>query len=44
MTLQQIFYVITISDFESMNKAAQALFISQPTLTSAVKELEAEVE
>lgn len=43
MTLQQIFYVITISDFESMNKAAQALFISQPTLTSAVKELEAEV-
>ena len=43
MTLQQIFYVITISDYASMNKAAEALFISQPTLTSAVRELENEV-
>lgn len=43
MTLQQIFYVITISEYGSMNKAAEALFISQPTLTSAVKELEAEI-
>ena len=43
MTLQQILYVITIADYGSMNKAAEALFISQPTLTSAVKELEGEV-
>lgn len=43
MTLQQILYVITIADCGSMNKAAEALFISQPTLTSAVKELEGEV-
>ena len=43
MTLQQIFYAITISDYGSMNKAAEALFISQPTLTNAVKELENEV-
>ena len=43
MTLQQIFYAITISDFGSMNKAAEALYISQPTLTNAVKELEKEV-
>lgn len=43
MTLQQIYYVITISEYGSMNKAAEALFISQPTLTSAVKELEAEI-
>ncbi|MDY3302750.1 MAG: LysR family transcriptional regulator [Clostridia bacterium] len=43
MTLQQILYIITISDYGSMNKASEALFISQPTLTSAVKELESEV-
>ena len=43
MTLQQIFYVITISDCGSMNKAAESLYISQPTLTSAVKELESEL-
>lgn len=43
MTLQQIYYVITISEYGSMNKAAEALFISQPTLTSAVKELEREI-
>lgn len=43
MTLQQILYAITISEHGSMNKAAEALFISQPTLTNAVKELEQEV-
>lgn len=43
MTLQQLFYIITISECGSMNKAAEMLFISQPTLTSAVKELEAEL-
>ena len=44
MTLQQIYYALTIADFGSMNKAAESLFISQPTLTSAVKELEAELD
>lgn len=43
MTLQQIFYVITISESGSMNRAAEKLFISQPTLTSAVRELESEL-
>ncbi len=43
MTLQQIYYVLTISEHGSMNKAAEALFISQPTLTSAVRELESEL-
>ncbi len=43
MTLQQIFYTITISEYGSMNKAAEALFIAQPTLTNAVKELEREL-
>ena len=40
MTLQQIYYVILVADIGSMNKAAENLFISQPTLTTAIKELE----
>ncbi len=40
MTLQQIFYALKIADMGSMNKAAEALFISQPSLTGAIKELE----
>jgi DNA-binding transcriptional LysR family regulator len=43
MTLQQIKYVITVSETGSINKAAEALYISQPSLTSAIKELESEV-
>ena len=43
MTLQQLKYVITIADCNSMNKAASELFISQPTLSAAVRELEEEI-
>lgn len=43
MTLQQIKYAITIADTGSMNKSAEQLFVSQPSLTSAVKELEKEL-
>lgn len=43
MTLQQLHYVITISETGSFNKAAEKLYIAQPSLTSAVKELEKEV-
>jgi len=43
MTLQQLHYVITISETGSMNKAAELLYIAQPSLTSAVKELEKEI-
>lgn len=43
MTLQQLYYCLTISQIGSMNKAAEKLFISQPTLTSAIKELEKEI-
>ena len=42
MTLQQIYYALTIASCGSMNKAAQKLYISQPTLTSAIRELENE--
>ena len=43
MTLQQIYYMIVTAEVGSMNKAAEKLFISQPTLTSAIKELESEL-
>lgn len=43
MTLQQLRYVIMIADSGSMNEAAKQLFISQPSLSSAVRELEEEI-
>ena len=42
MTLLQMYYAIVTSETGSMNKAAEKLYISQPTLTSAIKELESE--
>ena len=43
MTLQQLQYALKIAGTGSMNKAAADLFVSQPTLTSAVHELETEI-
>ncbi len=43
MTLQQLHYAIVISETGSMNKAAELLYIAQPSLTSAMKELEKEI-
>ncbi len=43
MTLNQLHYVITVADCRSMNEAARKLFISQPSLSAAVKELETEI-
>ncbi len=43
MTLQQLNYIITIAEIGSMNRAAEKLYVSQPSLTSAVKELEREL-
>ncbi len=42
MTLQQLKYVIEIVNSGSMSEAAKRLYISQPSLSSAVKELENE--
>lgn len=42
MTLQQIHYALVAAETGSMNRAAAKLFISQPTLTGAIKELEKE--
>ena len=43
MTLTQLHYVITIAETKSFNKAAEKLYVSQPSLTSAIKELEKEL-
>lgn len=43
MTIQQLNYVIRIAETGSFNRAAEKLFVAQPSLTSAVKELEKEI-
>jgi len=43
VTLQQLKYAVAIADKNSMNEAAKALFVSQPSLSNAIKELEKEI-
>ncbi|SHE34550.1 LysR family transcriptional regulator [Alkalibacter saccharofermentans] len=43
MTLQQLKYIIKIVECGSITEAAKQLFITQPSLSSAVKELEREL-
>ena len=42
MTLTQLRYAITVANSNSLNEAARELFISQPSLSAAIKELEEE--
>ena len=42
MTLTQLKYAITVANSDSMNEAARLLFISQPSLSAAIKDLEEE--
>lgn len=44
MTLQQLKYFIVIAESGSFGKAAQKLYISQPTMSSVVRELEKELD
>ena len=43
MTLAQLRYVITVSQIGTLSEAAKRLYISQPSLTNAIKELEKEL-
>lgn len=43
MTLSQLRYVIAIAEAGSLNKAAEALYVAQPSLTGAMQELEKEL-
>lgn len=43
MTLQQLRYAVAIADHKSMNKAAAELFVTQPSLSNTLKDLENEI-
>jgi len=43
LTLQQIKYVIGIAETGSLNKAAEKLYVSQPSLTATIHDLEDEL-
>ena len=43
MTLQQLTYLVTAAECGNMTKAAEKLFISQPSLSAAIKNLEEEM-
>lgn len=42
MTIQQLKYVIKVAEIGSITEAAKVLFISQPSLSNAIKEVEKE--
>ncbi|MDF2844085.1 MAG: transcriptional regulator [Herbinix sp.] len=44
MTLQQLKYVVIAAEKGTISEAAKELFISQPSLTNAIKELENEMQ
>lgn len=43
MTLTQMLYAVKISETKSMNKAASELFVTQPALSSTIRDLEDEI-
>ena len=43
MTLQQLKYILRIADCGTISEAAKSLFLSQPSLTAAVHDLENEI-
>ncbi|HYE83446.1 MAG TPA: LysR family transcriptional regulator [Clostridia bacterium] len=43
MTIQQLRYIVEISKYRSISKAAQSLFITQPSISKAIKDLENEL-
>ena len=43
MTIQQLHYAITISETGSLNKAAEILYVAQPSLTASMQDLEKEL-
>ena len=43
MTIKQLTYLLEISKRGSLSKAAQSLYVTQPNITKAIKELESEL-
>lgn len=44
MTLQQLKYIATVAETGNITEAAKRLFISQPSLTNAIREVEKEMQ
>ena len=44
MTLQQLRYIVTIAETGNITEAARRLFVSQPSLTNSVHDLETEFQ
>lgn len=44
MTLQQLKYITTVAEIGTITEAANSLYISQPSLTNAIHELEKEMD
>ena len=42
MTIKQLQYIVTVAEEGNITAAAKKLFIAQPSLTTAIRELEAE--
>jgi len=43
MTLQQLRYALAVASYHSFNEAARAVFVTQPTLSTALRDLEEEL-
>ena len=43
MTLQQLLYIVKIAETGSLSRAAERLYVAQPSLTASVRELEKEI-
>lgn len=44
MKLQQLKYIVTVAECGTISEAANQLFVSQPTLTNAIKDIEEEMQ
>ena len=44
MTLLQLKYIVTVAAAGTISEAAKQLYIAQPSLTSAIKELENDLD
>lgn len=44
MTIQQLKYAVTVAEIGSITEAAKTLYISQPSMTNAIRNLETEIE